>query len=127
MELTDGVNWLAVVVGFVLSFILGWLWYSPKVFGRVWAKGVGVDIDAPGPVPVMALLLQALSAFGLSWLFGITAAKDSLLTIILVVVTIMLFVAANGKFAKKSNTALLIEAGYIFAMSFIMLMSQAIL
>jgi hypothetical protein len=33
-ELTYGVSWLAVGAGFVLSFILGWLWYSPKLFGK---------------------------------------------------------------------------------------------
>ena len=29
-ELTMDVNWLAVGIGTVLSFMLGWLWYSPK-------------------------------------------------------------------------------------------------
>ena len=32
-EITSGVNWLAVTVGAVAAFLLGWLWYSPKLFG----------------------------------------------------------------------------------------------
>ncbi len=43
-ELTANVNWLAVIIGFVLSFALGWLWYSPKLFGVKWAEGVGVKM-----------------------------------------------------------------------------------
>ena len=32
-EITTNVNWVAVVVGAVLAYLLGWLWYSPKLFG----------------------------------------------------------------------------------------------
>ena len=43
-ELTTGVSWLAVIVGAVVSFLVGWLWYSPKLFGPKWAEGVGVKM-----------------------------------------------------------------------------------
>ncbi|MDB6168142.1 MAG: hypothetical protein JWM88_1006 [Verrucomicrobia bacterium] len=29
-------NWLAVIVTTVVGFLLGWLWYSPLLFGNVW-------------------------------------------------------------------------------------------
>jgi|GEM_PF-4586625 hypothetical protein len=29
-ELVAGVSWIGVVTGAVLSFLVGWLWYSPK-------------------------------------------------------------------------------------------------
>ena len=32
-ELVDGVSWLAVGIGAFASFLLGWLWYSPTLFG----------------------------------------------------------------------------------------------
>ena len=41
-ELTEGVNWLAVGVGTVLSFLLGWLWYSPCYLQDKWMEGVGM-------------------------------------------------------------------------------------
>jgi hypothetical protein len=41
-EITENVNWIAVTVGAVLAFLLGWLWYSPKLFGTKWAEGAGV-------------------------------------------------------------------------------------
>ncbi len=37
-ELVDGLSWLAVISGFVLSFLLGWVWYSPGLFGKKWAE-----------------------------------------------------------------------------------------
>ena len=50
-EITYNVNWLAVVVGFGLSFALGWLWYSPKLFGAKWAEGVGAKIGDGTAMP----------------------------------------------------------------------------
>ena len=70
-ELTDNVNWLAVIIGFVLAFALGWLWYSPKLFGRKWAEGVGLDPKGPETMPVAAMAIQAAGTFLLAWLVGI--------------------------------------------------------
>jgi hypothetical protein len=125
-ELTVGVSWIAVVVSFVLSFILGWLWYSPKLFGKKWAEGVGVPFEDGGSMPVCAMIAQALGTFGLAWLFGITAGREALLTIILILLTIVMLIVANGKFAKKSSAAIRIEATYILAMGVVMVVCQAI-
>lgn len=125
-ELIDGVSWVGVLVSFVLSFMLGWLWYSPKLFGKKWAEGVKVTLDDGSNMPVSAMVFQALGTFGLAWLFGVTASSNSLLTIILVLVTLMLLTVSNGKYAQKSNAAVGIEAGYIFAMGVIMLVCQGI-
>ena len=125
-ELVEGVSWTGVFVGFVLSFLLGWLWYSPKLFGTKWAEGVGITLGGDCSVPVFAMTTQALATFGLAWLFGMTASKNALLTIILILVTIILFIVSNGKFAKKSNVAVAIEAAFILAMGLVMLICQAI-
>lgn len=125
-ELTAGVSWIGVVVSFVLSFLLGWLWYSPKMFGKKWAEGVGLSLEKPGSMPVAAMVMQALGTFGLAWLFGITAAENKLLTIILLLITIVLFIASNGKYAQKSNAAITIEGSYIVAMGVIMFVCQGI-
>ena len=50
-EITANVNWLAVIVGAVVAFLLGWLWYSPKLFGTQWAKDVGVELGRPMTCP----------------------------------------------------------------------------
>jgi len=124
-ELLDGVSWIGVVVGFVVSFLVGWLWYSPKLFGPKWAEGVGIKLNDGSPM-AMAMIFQILATFGLAWLFGITAASESLLTIILVLFTIIFFIISNGKYAQKSNAAVMIEASYIFVMGIIMVVCQGV-
>lgn len=125
-ELTHGVSWIAVVVSFVASFLIGWLWYSPKLFGKQWAEGVGVELADSSEMPALAMITQALGTFCLAWLFGITAASEALLTIILVLVTIILLIVSNGKYAQKSNAAVTIEAAYLVVMGIIMVVCQAI-
>ena len=125
-ELTEGVSWVGVIVGFAASFMLGWLWYSPKLFGKKWAEGAGVSLSDECSMPAFAMITQSLGTFCLAWLFGITAASEALLTIILVLVTIMLLIVANGKYAQKSNAAVGIEAAYILAMGVIMVVCQGI-
>jgi multidrug transporter EmrE-like cation transporter len=126
-ELTANVNWLAVFVGFVLSFLLGWLWYNPKLFGTKWAEGVGVKIDTAGAPQVAPMVLQAIGTFLLAWLVGITAGNNALATIILIAITIIVLMAAGGKFSRKSNYAMWTEVGFVAAMVVIMIAVQGIL
>jgi O-antigen/teichoic acid export membrane protein len=125
-ELTAGVSWIAVVVSFVASFMLGWLWYSPMLFGKKWAEGVGVEMGDASTMPIFAMVTQALGTFCLAWLFGITAANEALLTIILVLITLILLIVSNGKYAQKSNAAVGIEGAYIFTMGVVMIICQRI-
>ncbi|MGB8315322.1 MAG: DUF1761 domain-containing protein [Aestuariivirga sp.] len=126
-ELTTNVNWLAVVVGFVLSFGLGWLWYSPKLFGAKWAEGVGAKIgDGAATPPAAPMVLQAIGTFLLAWLVGVTASNNALLTIILVAITYMVLQAASGKFTGKSNYAIGTEVGFTAAMVVLMIIVQGI-
>ncbi len=129
-EITENVNWLAVIVGAVLSFALGWLWYSPKLFGTKWAEGVGAKMPeggGSGTPPMQALIVQAIGTFLLSWLVGVTAKNNALLTIILAAVTFMVLVDASGHFTKKSTYARLTEMGFIAAMVVVMIIVQGIL
>lgn len=32
---------LAVLVSALLAFLLGWVWYSDKLFGKVWCEAIG--------------------------------------------------------------------------------------
>jgi len=126
-EISENVNWLAVLVSFVLAFILGWLWYSPKLFGHKWAEGVGLDPKGPEKMPVAAMAFQAAGTFLLAWLVGVTAAHESLFTIILIALTIMALMAAGGFFTRKTGYAIATEVGFIVAMVVVMIVVQAIL
>ena len=57
-EIASNVDWIAVIIGAVLSFLLGWLWYSPMLFGPKWAEGVGVEMGKANEMPVGAMVSQ---------------------------------------------------------------------
>lgn len=40
------VNWLAVFVASIIAFLLGGLWYSPKLFGKLWMQDVGLTEES---------------------------------------------------------------------------------
>jgi Protein of unknown function (DUF1761) len=125
-EITNGVNWLAVVTGAVLAFLLGWLWYSPLAFGKAWAKGSGVALGNPSEMPIKAMVTQLIGTFLLAWVVGVTAAQNALITIFLILAMLAVVVAGNGAFMKKSNQAIGIDAGFIIAMGAIMIVVQGI-
>lgn len=127
-EIVIGVDWIAVIVGAVAAYLLGWFWYSPRAFGTKWAEGVGVKMPAPGATPpAMAMIVQFLATLALSWVVGVTAKNNALLTIILVTATLGLVVWANALFVKKSVYATATEVGFIVAMVVVMIAAQAIL
>jgi hypothetical protein len=55
------VNWLAVVVGMVLSMAMGALWYGP-LFGNLWLRLIGKTADEIEGDP-MDYLKTAVAAF----------------------------------------------------------------
>ena len=126
-EITANVNWLAVIVGAVLAFLLGWLWYSPKLFGTKWAEGVGVQPGSAAAPPAAAMVAQAAGTFLLAWVVGVTAASNALFTFMLVVLTIAVLIAAGGLFSGKSRYAISTEAGFVLAMGAVMFLVQAVL
>lgn len=126
-EITEGINWLAVGAGTVVSFLLGWLWYSPKLFGKQWAAGIGVDLGSSSEMPAAAMITQLLATFLMAWIIGVTAKGNMLLTAILVVLTLVAFNVSNGFFAKKKGVAVAIESGFIVAMAVVMIAAQGLL
>lgn len=126
-EITTNINWIAVIVGAVLAFVLGWLWYSPKLFGIKWAEGVGVDLGDSTEMPVAAMVTQAIATFLLAWVVGITAAQHALASMILITITIVSLMVAGSFFTKKSTYAIVTEAGFIVAMVVVMIIVQMVI
>jgi hypothetical protein len=66
------INWLAVLVACVVSFVIGFLWFSPKAFYPMWWKAMGKSPDeaAMGSLPIgvvfgltiLAIVVQATGA-----------------------------------------------------------------
>ena len=128
-ELLMNVNWTAVVVGAVLAFVLGWLWYSPKLFGSAWAKGSGINMDSEKKSKMEAapMVAQAAGTFLMAWVIGITATTDSLTLAILITLTIATLIKASGLFAMKSKMAVTIDAGFVLAMAAVMIAVHALI
>jgi hypothetical protein len=46
MQILTNLNWLAIVVASVVSFIIGAVWFGPKTFYPVWMRALGREIPA---------------------------------------------------------------------------------
>lgn len=125
-ELFQGVSWAGVFAGAIAAFLLGWLWYSPKLFGPKWAEGVGVQMGSADEMPKAAMICQIVGLFLVSWLVGVTAVSEALLTIILAVVAFSVMGYAGGLFRKNSGYARAADAGYWVASVVVMVIFQGI-
>lgn len=75
----SAINWLAVIVGTIIYFGLGAVWYAPMVLGRAWQRSIGWDPAQKLPeikvatylVPLLAYLVMAVATAMLA------AATDS--------------------------------------------------
>ena len=126
-EIVADVNWVAVVIGAIVAFILGWLWYSPKLFGTKWAEGVGLTLEDTSKPCAPAMITQAIATLLLSWVVGLTAAHNTLLTMVLITITIVLLMIGGGLFSQKSSSAIAAEAGFVIAMVVVMIIVQMLL
>ena len=61
------VNYLAVIAAAIATFVLGGLWYSPALFGKVWQREAGVT-EEKMKTANMALI------FGLTFVLSLIAA-----------------------------------------------------
>jgi hypothetical protein len=125
MDLTL-VNWAAVIVGTLAAFGLGMLWFSPSLFGRVWARG-SHNIQTPATPPVAAMLVQFLATFALALVVGLTETTNALASALAAIVAVALFVAGMDLFSQKSGKASMIDAGYVLACGAVMIIAQALL
>lgn len=119
------INWLAVAAGTVAAFVLGMLWFSPRLFGKAWATG-SHDIQPPASPPVMAMTIQLVATFLLALVVGMTETSGALLVAIAAILAVGLFVAGMDLFSQKSGRATVIDAGYVVASGALMIVAQGI-
>ena len=109
-------NYLAVIVAAVSSFMLGGLWYSPVLFGNAWNKENGGQMQAGHPAKVfgVSFAFSLLAAFAFAWLLGPapefkTAVTTGLAAGFGLVATGF---GINYQFAQRSFKLWLIDGGY---------------
>ena len=63
-------NWLAILAAAVSAFLVGGLWYSPALFGRLWKKSNGFGETEPAPAGpqtfAISFVLSLIMAFNLA-------------------------------------------------------------
>lgn len=86
MAVSFGVNYLAVVAAAVIALVIGFVWYSPPVFGNRWMAYLGTtqaQLGNPGPtgmaVGIVASLLNAWVLAVLSLNLGGKSITDGII------------------------------------------------
>ena len=68
------INYLAVIVAALISFLIGGLWYSPILFGKQWMAEMGfTDEDTKGSMGMIfgtTFVLSLIIAFNLAAFLG---------------------------------------------------------
>ncbi len=65
------INYVAILVAVVATFILGFIWYTP-LFGKAWAREMGFDPDEKPSGAVMArgMIFMVIGNFLLAYVFA---------------------------------------------------------
>ncbi len=115
------INHIAVFVCAVLSLVLGALWYSPILFGKIWQQEVGLSDEElakinPAKVYGLSFLLAWIMSYNLAfflgdnsttWQWGIAAGLlAGIGWVAAMYITISLF-------EQRSLKQILINCGYI--------------
>jgi Protein of unknown function (DUF1761) len=64
-SLLGDLNWLAVIVAALAYFVVGAAWYAPAIFGNVWTKAGGLEMqpdERPNPVVFITPLIGSILA-----------------------------------------------------------------
>ena len=125
---TQHVNWIAVVVAAISTFVLGGLWYSPQLFGRIWLATNGLteaDLAKGNRLKIFAwsfLLSLAMSANLAMFLAEpkTNAAWGATAGFLAGFGWVALSLAIVGMFERRSWTYIFINGGYL-TVSFVLM------
>ena len=118
--LVTNVNWLAVGLSTIISYLFASFWYSPMAFGGKWADGVGLKGRVQKGFSFYALVSQFFAILLLAWINSLIVGNGSLVFIILISLTIFFFVLTANLMSGYSNYSSLLEATFVLAISSIM-------
>ena len=114
-------NWLGIIVATIASFVIGFLWYNPKLFGTRWQRELGLSTEELENVNMGKLfglafiltfvLMFVLDSFIINGIFE--GIKMGLRLGIGIAAAAM---GINYVFARHSLVLWLIDAGYIVLM-----------
>ena len=115
--LVTNVNWLAVGLSTIISYLFASFWYSPTAFGSKWADGVGLKERAQEGFSFFAWFASSSPILLLAWINSLIVGNGSLVFIFLISLTIFFFVLTANLMSDNSNYSSLVEATFVFAIS----------
>lgn len=115
----ETVNIFAILLAAISAFLLGGIWYSPKVFGKIWQREAGYinKDDKTGHsflVYLLTFLLSLIAAllFGLSLGHKPTVIYGATAGLIVGLCWVSASFGINYLFARRSLKLFLIDGGY---------------
>ena len=129
------INYVAVLVGALATGLVGVIWYSPTVFGRVWIRAFGYTeerINLLRQTAVRAYTVWVLCYLAMALVFdmllayaGVRTALQGMWLGFLVWLGFNFTVnLAGSMFSEKTVTALLVDAG--FQLIFLLIMGAVL-
>ena len=111
------VNFFAVIAAALAAFVVGGVWYSPKLFGKLWAKHSNQPTEKKRHKPFV-YLFSLLFYFISAWAFALLIGPDA--TVLLAVYAgaavgllfVMMCFGINYLFSGRSVVLLLIDGAY---------------
>lgn len=112
-------NYIAIIVASLSTFLIGGLWYSPVVFGKAWMKENGFTEEGMKNASMvkifgLAFVLAVISAVNLAMFLGPESdpAMGALWGFAAGFGWVATFVGTHYLFERKSFRLFLINAGY---------------
>jgi hypothetical protein len=119
-------NWLAIVVAAIATMVVGFIWYSPLLFAKAWAREMGYDVNdkakmeemkkSAGPAYAGSFVASIVSAFTLGLILHALHAEDMHFGLMAGFHIWLGFVATvqftGALFAKQSMKLFAINTGY---------------
>lgn len=118
-----GIHYLAVIVSTLASFVLGFIWYGPVLFGNLWMKLNGKkdeDIDAKSALRgyLVSLVTSFIAVMIMAVLINKLGIHDLMSGLILGAAVGLGFIGlsmwSNNVYEDRPFSLTLIHAGYRF-------------
>lgn len=113
------INYWAVLIVTLVTMVLGFLWYSPVLFGNAWMKQIGLKKENMSGGSPFTYVLTALTALGGAFLLAVLLSFADERTIgagvligLLMGLSIALKIGMNYLFESRTVGLFLITAGY---------------
>ncbi len=114
-------NWFAVIVAALSNFLIGGLWYSPLLFGKVWMKENNFsddDLKKGNMAKIFGLtfLFSIVMAFNLGMFLNdanTTTSWGAIAGFLAGFGWVAMSIFTIGQFERKSAKYMLIHGGYV--------------